>query len=216
MSHTQTKYDLSYRPQSYWSHDDPLQEILSGISGTARRAMITDFWEAGQFDQLENGLLEDELDVETRQRLGAFHPFFMGGEYLPERLPGEVPIVRIDLESTTFDVIELRARPFPGGKISLRWVDEYETEFDMPAELIEQPMSFGDLLNFIQDCGIDEMGKFPLVYNEMNYQGGSDVEDLRDFTSVSSDFYPELHPWAEGLFREWAYEKEQDAELVED
>ena len=93
------------RPESYWSHNDPLAQILAGVSGKARRAMIKDFWEAGNLEQMEDALLNDELEPEQRTRLGQIHPFFMGGEYLPERLAGEVTIARIDLESTTYDVI---------------------------------------------------------------------------------------------------------------
>jgi hypothetical protein len=198
---TKNRYNLSFRPKSYWEHSDPLQAILSGISGTARRQMITDFWNAGKFDQLESGLLEDELDEGTRQRLGAFHPFFMGGEYLPKRLPGEVAIVTIRLESTTFDVIELRARPLSGGKIGLRWVDEYDTEFDAPTDTIEQPFSFEELIRFIETSGPGLDENLPMAYTWMNVdclgRSSESVEELRHFTSFSSDFYPGLGDWAQ-------------------
>ena len=135
----------AYRPKSYWEHTDPLAEILANVSGKARREMIRDFWNAGAIEQLEETLLKDDLDPEERTSLGQIHPFFMGGEYLPQRLLGEVTIVRIDLESTTHDVIELRARPLPNGKIKLRWLDEYENEFSHEPypDVIDQPFSFG-------------------------------------------------------------------------
>jgi hypothetical protein len=204
---TKSRYKLSFRPKSYWKHSDPLQAILSGISGTARRQMITDFWNAGKFDQLEPGLLEDELDEGTRQRLGAFHPFFMGGEYLPPRLPGEVAIVTIQLESTTYDVIELRARPLSDGKIGLRWVDEYETEFEAPAEAIDRPFSFKELIAFIEATGLEMDENLPLAYTAMNCNCGAycadDVDGFREFTRLSSDFYPDLADWAQGCIDDW-------------
>lgn len=215
MPKTKSPYDLKFRPDSYWNHDDPLQEILAGISGTARRQMLTDFWDAGQFDKLEEGLLEDDLDEETRERLGAFHPFFMGGEYLPQRFPGEVSIVRIQLESTTFDVIELRARPISKGRIGLRWVDEYESSFDPPAKTIGKPFSFKQLIAYIKGTGFDSQGNLPHVYNEMNYKWiageTEEVENLRSFTSFSSDFYPQLATWADEQINAWFDEQIEEA-----
>lgn len=207
------RYKLSYRPASYWKHSDPLQAILSGISGTARRAMITDYWKSGRFEELNSGLIEDNLKEEIRQQLGRIHPYFMGGEYLPPRLPGEVAIVTIRLESTTFDVIELRARPLPDGKIGLRWVDEYDSPFEPPFEVINRPFSFGQLIKFIEgtmiDLGVEE--SLPHVYNSYNYQWVAgepeEVENLRNFTSFSSDFYPELDRWAWTETEKWFDEK---------
>ena len=206
MSKTKSPYNLKYRPESYWEHSDPLQAILSGISGTARRRMITDFWNAGKFDQLEPGLLEDELDEGTRSRLGAFHPFFMGGEYLPQKLPGEVAIVRIQLQSTTFDVIELRARPLSDGRIGLRWVDEYESPFSAPSQSIGKPFTFKKLIAFIEATELKEVGALPMAYTCMNVDclgwTSENIEELRYFTSYSSDFYPELANWAQSKIDE--------------
>jgi len=207
MAKSTNRNQLNERPASYWEHSDPLQAILSGISGTARRQMITDFWNAGKIDALEPGLLEDQLDEGTRRRLGAFHPIFMGGEYLPARLPGEVTIVTIQLESTTYDVIELRARPLSNGTIGLRWVDEYDTEFEAPAASIGQPFSFEELTAFIEgtQIGLDE--GLPVAYTASNCKCGAtnlaDVESLRTFTTFSSDFYPRLGAWAQDRNDAW-------------
>lgn len=38
-----------------------------------------------------------------------FHPSFVGGEYLPDYKANEVQIARIELQSTTTDVISIRA-----------------------------------------------------------------------------------------------------------
>ena len=199
------------RPQSYWEHTDPLAEILANVSGKARREMIRDFWNAGAIDQLEDTLLKDDLDFEARESLGRIHPFFMGGEYLPIRLPGEVTIVRIDLESTTHDVIELRARPLPGGKIKLRWVDEYESEFSHEPypDVIDQPFSFKELKDFIEATYPNEVGALPLAYNLGNCQdeSASQAENYRDFTSFDSEFYPGLSDWVKQLVDAWIQNK---------
>ena len=104
-----------FRPKSYWNESDPLEAILRNIKGENRRRMVIDYWNAGHLEKLDATLLNDELDEEDRRGLGRIHPSFMGGEYLPGYLPGEVEIARISLQSTTSDVISLRARPTPSG-----------------------------------------------------------------------------------------------------
>jgi hypothetical protein len=84
--------------------------ILVNVKGTRRRQMIRDYWEAGAIGELENGLLRDCLSEEDRIGLGKIDPSFMGGEYLPDYSEGEVEIGRIELESTTADVISIRAK----------------------------------------------------------------------------------------------------------
>ena len=104
-----------FRPKSYWSESDPLEAILRNIKGENRRQMVIDFWNAGHLEKLDAILLQNELGEAERQGLGRIHPSFMGGEYLPAYLPGEVEIARVCLQSTTSDVISLRARPTPTG-----------------------------------------------------------------------------------------------------
>ncbi len=96
--------------------------------------MITDYWNAGKLEELDPALLHDVPHDAARQSLGRIHPSFMGGEYLPGYLPGEVEIARICLRSTTSDVISLRARPNEAG-IAYRIADEYEGNFSLPIDL---------------------------------------------------------------------------------
>lgn len=200
-------YNLQYRPKSYWERTDPLQAVLCEISGTARRRMITDFWNMGMFGKLEPGILKPDRDGGTLRHLGALNRFFMGGEFLPLRKRDEVPIARIDLDSTTYDVIELRARPLAKGRIGLRWVDEYETEFHMPCKRIDEPFSLQELIDFMAACSPDECGPMPLCYCKYAIINMDQVrsvgEEYRDFVKVSSDFYPDLFPWAVELIDSW-------------
>lgn len=219
-THMTTENIEAYRPKSYWEHTDPLAEILANVSGKARREMIRDFWNAGAIEQLEETLLKDDLDPEERTSLGQIHPFFMGGEYLPQRLLGEVTIVRIDLESTTHDVIELRARPLPNGKIKLRWLDEYENEFSHEPypDVIDQPFSFKELKDFIEATCPNNCDALPLAYNQANCldESFSQAESLRYFTSFESDFYPELSDWVKQVVDEWIEEKIEQEEVEDD
>ena len=100
--------NYEFRPDSYWNDEsDPLTTILKDVKGTQRREMIKNFWDQGNFDLLDDTLLKDELDDNERESLGAVHPSFMGGEYLPEYLPLVTEIARIELQSTTADVTEM-------------------------------------------------------------------------------------------------------------
>jgi hypothetical protein len=77
------RIDYAFRPKSYWTDSDPLSAILRNVKGENRRRMIRDHWRAGKLDELDPGLLGEEVDAETRERLGRIHPSFMGGEYMP-------------------------------------------------------------------------------------------------------------------------------------
>jgi hypothetical protein len=68
-------------------------------------------------------VLAEELTAEKRASWGRIDPMMLGGEFLPSLSAGETEIVRIELRSTTFDVIELRAW-MRHGRIHYRVVDE--------------------------------------------------------------------------------------------
>ena len=111
--------------------------------------------------------------------------------------------MRIDLDSTTYDVIELRARPLAKGGIGLRWVDEYGTEFNMPYKKIDRPFSLQELIDFMAGCFLaetDEWGPMPFCYMKSCVMTNEAIrsvgEECRTFSKVSSDFYPNLLPWA--------------------
>lgn len=78
--------DYDFRPESYWATaHNPLEAALRNVKGRNRRAMIRDYHEAGNLEELDPTLLADSLDPEERESLGAIHPSFMGGR-IPARL----------------------------------------------------------------------------------------------------------------------------------
>jgi hypothetical protein len=202
--------DYQFRPESYWaSARNPLEAALRNVKGRNRREMIRDYHEAGVLEQLHENLLADTLDEERRRSLGQIHPSFMGGEYLPDYDRGEVEIARIELESTTSDVISLRVRPV-GSRIKYRLIDEYETEFRLPQQTSSQPFSLGELIRFldsIEQVDVNEPSwiqfGFVLSYNQGNLERGTPLETLRDFTRVISDCYPELASHYAEAIEEW-------------
>ncbi|MBW0000906.1 MAG: hypothetical protein JO015_17560 [Verrucomicrobia bacterium] len=217
--------DYSFRPASYWAPpSDPLNAALRNVQGRNRREMIRAYHAEGRLDQLDPTLLADELGEEDRDGLGRIHPTFMGGEYLPRYRRREVEIARIELASTTGDVISIRARP-AGSRILYRVSDEYETEYELPQKGSRRPFSLSEFIRFLDDVeqgGADPEWRrlgFVLSFNLCNLDCGSDLEGLRDFTRVDSDIYPELgchygqvcEEWYLGACEALARDREEDA-----
>ena len=205
--------DLLYRPASYWDHADPVSAIVAGIRGQNRREMARDFLAGRAPDwlgEIDAGLLEDVLDEETRDALGASHPSWMGGEYLPDLLPGEVEIARVVLASVLQDVISIRARRRRGGRrILYRVVDEYGEPGEpgwtcRPASSV-QPLATGQVIDLIETarCPRFDVGDAPLTEMFRDFQEGSDPRDLVGFVTVESVFYPGLAGHFERRAEEW-------------
>ena len=173
--------------------------------------MIRDYWNAGLLKELDDDLLKDTLTEAERNRIGRIHPSFMGGEYLPEFKVGEEEIVRIQLESTTADVISVRARPVPGG-VAWRVVDEYPDagEYIVSPAVSVGPLSLAELVLLLEGASYNgELdGGLILGWNNNSLDGGGvDASELRNFTSVESLFYPELADHCENVFDDWEEEK---------
>ena len=202
--------DYEFRPKSYWDISDPLEAILKNVKGTNRRQMIRDYWESGRIEELFDTHLLDELGEKERSRLGRIHPTFMGGEYLPDYAEGEVEIARIELESTTADVISIRVKK-EGERIAYLIVDEYETEFNILPTHSDKPLTLSELIGLID--GGSEEASLGLYYTQMNYEGGERsiewLDQMRHFTRVESVFYPQLNLHYEQLLDLW-YEEEKN------
>jgi len=205
-----TKYpniDYQQRPASYWDKQDVLTSLLRNVKGTQRRQMITDYWSQGRLPELDAELLKDTLTAESREQLGRIHPAFMGGEYLPEYTANEVEIARIELQSTTADVISVRAVRDPRG-IRYRIVDEYETAFVLPFESSRQPLTLKRLIRFIERARVPDLPDgLALAYNNMNAESCSRAE-LRHFTTISSQIYRQLYEHFEHVFERWARQRQ--------
>ena len=198
---------FSFQPASYWEESDPLTTILRNVKGTNRRQMITDFWNQDRFSELDSTLLADSTSPEIRRDLGAIHPSFMGGEYLPDFFPSEVEIARIELKSTTSDVVSIRARRRPKDELILyRIVDEYKITYEIEPESSTAPLTQGELIALIDtaDCGLE--GGLAHCFNIMNCNGTGEAERLRHFTTISSIFYPELLSHYDKEHEEWVRE----------
>lgn len=217
--------DLQFRPASYWDHAGPLAAILNGIKGQNRRRMVAGFV-TGQAPEslgpLHHGLVADRLDERTRKELGALHPSWMGGEYLPDYLPGEVEIARIVLASVTQDVISVRARRRLGrGRIRYRIVDEYHEpgrpDWVCRPASSARPLTLAQLIALIEHAGDPDRAACDSLTDRIrDDQCSSDPETVAAFLRVESDFYPSLPAWFDRRAAEWLARRRRELEEGDD
>ena len=199
-----SEIDFSVRPETYWPETPTEQTVLAKIPGTVRR-------KAAEQAMAEPGdpriapvefIFAERLDDEEREAWGQIHPAMMGGEYLPPPEEDEVEIARIDLQSVTADVIEVRARRASDG-IHYRIVDEYDDEsyqFVCRPGRTRQPLTMGALIGMIEGACENGIALSPIVGN---IKCGADPDDMRDFVSVGSEFYPQLGRYYDYLIEQW-------------
>ena len=205
----ETKYNLNYRPATYWPSK---RSATFGVKGEWRRRTIRDAEEAGELDDVPVVLQDEALSDAFRTARGRIHPGLMGGEYLPDYGRDEVEIARVSLESTTWDVYSLRARP-TGGAIEYSVVDEYQSDLDFEPKSTAKPLTLREMIDFIESArhpGEDPAiaGIAPASCRAGNMEGLSEGEEemLLGFATVTSDFYPQLQQWYEEEEAEWIAE----------
>ena len=111
------RYDFC--PTSYWDDTSVEQAVLRGVKGKHRRKVLAKALAEGKFEKVSEEIQSAEISNELRDRLGQIHSSLMGGEYLPSYQREETEIARIELESTTSDVISIRDR-WEDGQIHYR------------------------------------------------------------------------------------------------
>ena len=205
----------SFLPDNYWYDETVLQAILRNVKGTERRKMIKVFYEQGVFQELEETFTKTSLTDEERKGLANIHPMFMGGEYLPDCNSNETEIARVTLRSTMQDVISIRAKG-EDGELHYSVADEYDDhEFSLWTDSSLKPFTLKELIEFLDNSsqGLGYPGGLSLSYNNSNADSGLDRESLEDFTTISSEIYPQLEKHYDRVFADWVAE-EQEEEVV--
>ena len=205
----------SFRPKSYWGEDNVLQALLRDVKGAERRKMIKAYYEEGNFQELEEAFTKASLSDEERFRLASIHPMFMGGEYLPDCNSNETEIARVTLRSTMQDVISIRAKG-EDGELHYTVADEYDDhEFSLWTDSSLKPFTLKELIEFLDKSsqGLGYPGGLSLSYNNSNADSGLDRESLEDFTTISSEIYPQLEKHYDRVFADWVAE-EQEEEVI--
>ncbi len=186
--------NLAFRPKTYFPESPTREQLLARIKGQSRREMARGILETEGIAGLSDFVAREELNDHDRDMWGLVHPHMMGGEYLPGLRPEEVEIARISLKSTTFDQKSIRARP-EGDRIRLSVEDEYETEYELPFTLIAQPLSLGELIEFLgASRHPDDVYHGGMIESDWNFceENGDPLDECVDFATVSSGFYPQL------------------------
>lgn len=195
MSVEKPALDLGYRPSSYFWPITHETHVIAAIKGERRRKAIRAAFDANNVGPLDEYYATPVLHEEDRRALGALHPSFMGGEYLPNRQETEVEIARINIRSTLSDVTSVYAR---AGKSRLyyRVVDEYsgDTLAGKRTRTSKRPLTLAELLEFF--LGAWHL-KDVLAMNELDREGA------QDFTNPSSEFYPDFAAAIRARIHSW-------------
>lgn len=195
------KFDLDFRPKSYWGPQSLASYFGSHITGELRRQAAK--------NEAASGLdlavpTEPTLDSTARSMQGAIHPWLMGGEYLPPLRADEVEIARVTLRSVTMDVFSIRARR-SGERIYYRLVDEYMEQepperFVVKPRWAKNPLSMRQVISIIDENGlIDD-------YRNLNFDG-TNADEIFNFATASSEFYPELAAYFDHQNEKWREEQ---------
>ena len=199
-------FQWDFRPETYW--DDALSGFAN-IKGEHRRRMVEGALRTGKFELLPPSFLSDDLSHDERRFRGAMHPTLLGGEFLPEYLSDEVEIARLSLDTTTWDVYQVRAQTDADGRIHYRVVDEDESWenglIHVSPESSEKPFTFGEMVSFIDNIEAGDCygGHFTNAVRDSQYVQGEKLEELINHVRVSSFYYTELESWYEAEALEW-------------
>lgn len=203
--------DWQYRPNSYFWAKQYGIGLTSDIKGVERRRLYEESLEDGE--ELGPRVAAPELDAESRIQLGRLHPWFLGGEYLPNAMRNEIEIARIVIASTTQDVTSIYARPL-GKRIAYRIVDEYggDTLSGRSTRTSIRPLSLEELVNFFLN------GWELLACLDVNFESkGYDRSEVHSFiVDASSSFYPEFECAIATKVNQWLDEMHAENEKGED
>ena len=183
---------LDFVPETYWDELD--SHVGKDLNEFERRLKAV----------ISNG---DSSNI----RLPAVRFGFEGGNYLPKFLNCEVEIARLALESTTWDVKSIRARPTSRG-IAYRVVDEYNNKYSFGPKTTRRPLSMRQLVDLIEGLNVDGVSSSPAALrSDQTADDVNEIRQLETFVTVSSDFYPSLEAWYSYEAERWA--KDQLLEL---
>jgi len=205
------KFDLDFTPDSYFKNLTFEQKIGSKIKGEARRTIAKNKKKSYTYPP---ELVGRNLNPLIREKQGKIHPQLMGGEYLPNMDSNESEICRIVLNSTTMDVITIKAK-IESGIINYRVSDEYEDEpifkYVLKHKTSQKPLSMALLIENIDTCLLNEIYKGKettygtgLVHHFIENGTLLDDRDVTyNFVEIDSEFYPELHDYYQNQKKIW-------------
>ena len=130
------------------------EEIIRHIKGNYRSRFVSRAMRDQGTDSIPDLWKNHEFSEVLKNWLGRQNPQFRGGEDLPDLENGEVEIARLTLANSVHgEVTSLRAKlTKQDGKISLRMVDEYESEIKLPYQLANMPLTSEQVIGLFRDA----------------------------------------------------------------
>ena len=195
MSVSEDTLDRAFRPASYFWPITHETHTIAAIKGERRRNAIREAYDTNRVTVLDEYYATPVLHEEDRRALGAIHPSFMGGEYLPNRQDAEIEIARININSTLSDVTSVYAKAGKN-RIYYRVVDEYngDTLSGKRTRSSKRPLTLDELVEFF-------LGAWPL--RDVLEMNELDREGSHDFTRPSSEFYPQFEAAIRARIDSW-------------
>lgn len=183
--------DFDYAPAGYRDVPSPTAALLLNVKGDLRRRLLRDMATGrGSGGGLGTSLWTDASSEFASGILGRAHPEWLGGEFLPDYLPGETEIARITLANVTRDVIAVRARRRTGG-YRYRIVDEYGARWESRPRTSVHPLRMWRLIGMI-DSACFGLGRWMDLTDELRDAHGGPPTEAAGFAEVTSDQYPDL------------------------
>ena len=130
------------------------EEIIRHIKGNYRSRFVSRAMRDQGTDSIPDLWKNHEFSEVLKNWLGRQNPQFRGGEDLPDLENGEVEIARLTLANSVHgEVTSLRAKlTKQDGKISLRLVDEYESDIKLAYQLANMPLTSEQVIRLFQDA----------------------------------------------------------------
>lgn len=185
-----TTFDLDFRPADYFDEPEAAAPPAAPAGPNLPPPPHTHFKDMDPWALLTMCLAPDPAT---------------GGGFLPPLRGNEVEIARVRLESSTFDVISVRARVC-ARRIYYSVVDEYEGQvvYDCSRRSSLRPLTMRRLIDLMETTTVDDrytglvLGMMQDGFECSGYAG-----QWVHFATVTSDIYPQLGAWYDNAMEEW-------------
>lgn len=186
----ESEYDFDFRPKTYWVPEDLYTHLMSTIKGEERRKDVQAILESGRINELQEWLTSSAITDEERAIL----------ERVYNSYEGEVEIASILMRSTFADFIWFQAQPSGKGiRYSIHADYDPEAIFECEPQQSAEPLTMGEMISMIDHMGFIEERRY------FHVEDRNDPEEMVDFFTVSSAFYPGLSAYYENEAVEWFY-----------
>lgn len=202
--------DFDFAPADYRDVPSPAAALLLNVKGDLRRRVLRDILSGKAGHGLDPSLWAESTSELATGILGRVHPQWLGGEFLPDYLPGEVEIARVTLDNVTRDVVSVRAR-HRSGRYRYRVVDEYGARWRYRPHSSVHPLALWRLIQLIDTAHLAN-ARWPDLTDELRDAHGGDRDDAARFVDVTSDLYPDLERHYRSRAAQWLARMQKSAQ----